>query len=61
MALRKKSLAVLALAGFTSVAMVSHTTNAKGYGDYLTPYEEEEEQDLDIVVRENLSYKLVKL
>ena len=56
MPLKKKSLAVLALAGFTSVAMVSHTTNAKSYGDYLTPYEEEnDDQDLDLVVSTDLN------
>ena len=48
MTLKKKSVAVLAIAGFTTATMVSATRTMKSH--MMTPYEEEEEGDYDIIV-----------
>ena len=47
MTLKKKSVAVLAIAGFTTATMVSATRTMKSH--MMTPYEEEE-GDYDIIV-----------
>ena len=56
MSLNKQSLAALALAGFTTVAMVSHQAQAQAV-PYMAAYDQE--ADLDNIVRTFLVLKLI--
>lgn len=58
MSINRQSLAALAIAGFTTVAMVSHQAQAQGVPPpFMAPYEEE--TDLDNIVRTLPSLTLI--